>query len=210
MTPLAVVIPAKSTGAKSRLSGVLTPAQREEFTVLLLGDVIGVLKQAGLGRSSLVVSPDRKVLDAASRLGVRSVSEPEGKGVNSAVARGLREAGDADAVLVIPSDLPTLRSSELRRLASLSAGGIGAAISPSLSFDGTNALLFSTASPLPLSYDDDSFWNHLAAAARMGLPTAVCSAPGLMFDVDTPEDLRRLARSRVERPSARFARSAIG
>ena len=210
MTSLAVIIPAKSTGAKSRLSAVFTPQQREEFAILLLRDVIGVLKQAGMGRSSLVVSPDKKVLDVASRMGVRSVSEPGGKGVNSAVARGLREAGDADALLVIPSDLPTLRASELKHLASLRARGIDAAISPSLSFDGTNALLFSTASPFPLSYDDDSFWNHLAAAARKGLSTAICSAPGLMFDIDTVDDLRTLASSRAERPSARFARSIVG
>ncbi|MDE1853607.1 MAG: 2-phospho-L-lactate guanylyltransferase [Thaumarchaeota archaeon] len=210
MTSLAVIIPAKSTGAKSRLSAVLTPQQRVEFALFLLRDVIGVLNQAGLGRSGLVVSPDQNVLDAASSLGVRSVREPGGKGVNSAVARGIQEAGDADAVLVIPSDLPTLRASDLKHLSSLRARGIEIAIAPSMSFDGTNALLFPTASPLPLSYDDDSFWNHLAAAARSGLTTAVCSAPGLMFDVDTVDDLRTLAGSRVERPSARFARSVIG
>jgi 2-phospho-L-lactate/phosphoenolpyruvate guanylyltransferase len=203
-----VIIPLKSRDKKSRLAGALSAGQRREFSKLMLADVLRVLRRAGL-KSALAVSSDKEMLAEAARLGARVVREPKDSGVNSAVLLAARRSGTSGDLLVLPSDLALLRGPDLARALSLRAAGVDIVIAPSRAFNGTNALLFSASLPIPLSYDSDSFWNHLRAASRLGLTVGVCTAGGLMFDVDTPADLLALSRSRLPRGSVRFARRAL-
>ena len=209
MSGLAVIVPVKSAGRKSRLSAVLGRGEREEFTRILLSQVLHALRSSGLLRRCYVVSPDRDILEFAAKAGARPVREPSDAGVNAAVAAGLRAAGEGSDALVIPADLHLLLASELKRLLAARRSGSGVAIAPSVAFDGTNALLLPGGSRLRLSYDDDSFWNHLSGAARERLAVRVCTEPGLMFDVDSSGDLRKLAESGSTGPSATFARRAL-
>jgi 2-phospho-L-lactate guanylyltransferase len=43
-----VVIPYKKSSAKSRLSSVLTPEEREEFVEIMLNHVIDSVREAGI------------------------------------------------------------------------------------------------------------------------------------------------------------------
>jgi 2-phospho-L-lactate guanylyltransferase len=174
-----------------------------------LSDVLDALKKAGMAENCYVVSPDRQVLSLASRLGAKRIPEPRDNGVNSAVVRGMREASGFEDIMVVPSDLPLLKASDVRHLLTLRSRGPRTVIAPSLAFDGTNAYLFSRIDPITLSYDNDSFWRHLSDVAKKGLSVAVSSLPGVMFDVDSPEDFRMLARAQVNTPSAAFAREAL-
>ena len=207
MRDLAVVVPVKSAGKKSRLSGVLERPGREELARLLLSGVLDAVEKAGLLAACYVVSPDEEVLRLAALAGACGVNETKDRGVNSAVLRGMRASEPSDRVLVLPADLPLLEASELARL--VRRGSQEVVISPSAGFDGTNALLFPRRSPVPLSYDDRSFWNHVASAARSGSRVRVCTEPGLLFDVDTQGDLSALARGPSRAPSAEFARKMI-
>lgn len=209
MTSLAVLIPVKSSKVKSRLAGILSEDDRREFTRLLLSDVLGAFNRAGLIRHCYVVSSDHSILKLAAGLGAHLVEESGDSGVNSAVQKGLEETGFPESVLVVPSDLPLLRTSDIRHALKLRSSGLGVVIAPSKSFNGTNLLMFSGALKFRLSYDKDSFWNHIAAGARQGLSIGVCSGGGLMFDVDSPDDFRALARSRLPRRSVEFARRAF-
>ena len=200
----------KSAGKKSRLSGLLKKSDRDDFAGALLTDVLGVLRRARLLRSCAVVSSDRRVLDLAAGAGARTIAEPGDRGVNAAVELGISSADAAGGVLVIPSDLPLLRPSELTHLTAMRDRGADVCIAPSRSFDGTNALLFPVSAPLKLSYDRNSFWNHLSSAAHEGLSVGVCTEPGLMFDVDSPEEFVALARSRSAGLAARLARRVVG
>jgi 2-phospho-L-lactate/phosphoenolpyruvate guanylyltransferase len=208
LTPLAVLVPVKSSGPKSRLSGVLSAQERREFGELLLGEVLKTLRRAGLLGVSYVVSSDRRILELSKKLGSGTITEPQDAGVDSAVTRGIEEARFPDSVLVLPSDLPFIKASEIRHLLELGSLGLDVVLVPSSAFDGTNALLFKTTSGFALSYDDNSFWNHLKGAARKGLSVGVCSEPGLMFDVDSPADLGFLAHSKSDRVPSVFARRA--
>ena len=208
MKRLAVIIPVKSAARKSRLSGLLDRKEREEFARLLLEDVLGSLAGAGLLGRTYVVSPDTRMLALAARAGAVAVRERDDAGVNSAVSLGLGFTGDASSVLVIPADLPLLKPSDLLGL-EVRSQGMDVGIAPSRAFDGTNALVFAKPLRFPLSYDNDSFWNHLSGAARGGLSVGVCTERGLAFDVDSPEDFAALAGSRSKRPSAVFARRAL-
>ena len=201
-----MIIPVKSSGKKSRLAAVLDDGEREEFAMLLLMDVLGELKKARLLRSSRVVSPDGEILAAAERAGANTVQEKEAAGFDTAVTRGLRGVRGRPDVLILPADLPLLEAWELQHLLRIRAEGFDVALAPARAFDGTNAMLFSSAARVPLSYDDNSFWNHLSGAALRGLSVWVCTEPGLIFDVDSPSDFDALARSGSRRPSAEFAR----
>jgi 2-phospho-L-lactate/phosphoenolpyruvate guanylyltransferase len=204
-----VIIPVKSARKKSRLAGVLDGKGREEFVRLLLAEVLAELRKARLLGSSRVVSPDEEILELAERAGARAVSEKVAAGFDAAVERGLRGVRGHPDVLIIPADLPLLEAPELLHLLDARSDGFDVAIAPSRAFDGTNAMFFSLSAPVPLSYDDDSFRNHLSGAARRGLSVKVCTEPGLTFDVDTPADFEALARSKSKKPSAEFARRVM-
>ena len=206
MTPLAVLVPVKSSETKSRLAAVLSRKERREFTVLALSGVLGCIKDAGLIHSCHVISSDERFLGLAAQMGAGSIAEPRDEGVNAAVRRAVRELKGPETVLVLPSDLPLLKTSEIEHILSLKGGGLDVVVVPSRSFDGTNALVFSPRSGLPLRYDNNSFWNHLAGGARIGLSMGVSSETGLMFDVDSSGDLEVLARSRAGGAPVEFAR----
>jgi 2-phospho-L-lactate guanylyltransferase len=156
-----------------------------------------------------VISSDSEVLRLATKSGAGTVREARDEGVNAAVETGVAALRRPLKVLVLPSDLPLVRASHLRHIMSLSEV-LQVVIAPSASFNGTNALVFPPGVGPPLSYDNDSFWNHLRATGRKRLSVGVVSEPGLTFDLDSPEDLRRLARTAVSTPAAAFARRRIG
>jgi 2-phospho-L-lactate guanylyltransferase len=205
---LVILIPVKSKGAKSRLTKQLTASDRRKLTLLMLNDVLDVFKMTKLTKDCFVVSPDAEVLSIAERSGAGTIREERDMGVNAAVERGMSDTR-SENVMVIPSDLPFLVSSDIRRLLSLKSTGLKVVMSPSMGFDGTNALLFSRKTPIPLSYDRNSFWGHLGSAGSAKLSVGIYSGQGVMFDVDSPEDFLALARSRVKRRSVAFAKKVL-
>ena len=206
MNTLAVVVPVKSDGGKSRLSPVLTANERKAFARSMFLGLLGALTKAGLIGSCMVVSSDRDALKFAAALGARPVRERADSGVNSAVHAAMAAAPKAGEFLVLPSDLPLLRAPDVLGLLRLRALGPEIVLSPSSSFDGTNALLFPRDPSFPLSFDRDSFWNHLDGASGLGFSVGVCARRGIMFDVDSPADLMRLAGSKARSESAGLAR----
>jgi 2-phospho-L-lactate/phosphoenolpyruvate guanylyltransferase len=207
MSPPAILVPFKAGPAKSRLSPAMPPSQRKAFAYMTLLEVLVAVKGAGLLRRCYVVSSDDLALSLASSSGAKGIREPSDRGVNQAVAWGMSRA-KASEFMIIPSDLPTLAPEEVRRAISLKAVA-DVVLAPSRVFDGTNLLVISAARPVDLSYDEDSFWNHLRSAARKGLRLAVCTFPGFVFDVDSPEDFAELARLPINRPAASFAREVL-
>jgi 2-phospho-L-lactate guanylyltransferase len=204
----AVLIPFKANRRKSRLFLVLDANQRRRLAEMMLVDVLGVFRRIGLLTRCYVVSSDVKVLAFARRLGAQTIAEPRDKGVNAAVGTGMRTLGRDRDFMVVPSDLPLLSPAEVKMALKLKRC-FGCVISPSRSFNGTNLLIFSGNAAPALSYDSDSFWSHVGGAARKGLSLAVYCSEGVLSDIDTPEDLRALSRTRKRVASARFAREAL-
>jgi len=203
-----VLIPFKGKARKSRLSGLLGPPDRCRFAETMLLDVLDACRSAGLIGHSYVVSSDHTVLGAAVKTGANAIAEPSERGVNFAVDWATRKLKEHDEFMVLPSDLPWLRPSELRAALSWKSQ-FDLLLSPSRHFDGTNLLIFSRQSAIPLSYDSDSFWNHVAGAARKNLSLAVYCGMGVMSDVDSAEDFIGLSRARINTRSASFARKVL-
>jgi 2-phospho-L-lactate guanylyltransferase len=202
------LIPFKADRKKSRLFRILGQNQRRRLAELMLIDTLGALHKAGLLPRCYVLTSDRKVLALARRLGAQTIVESRDRGVNSAVGMGVRTLGRDRDFIVVPSDLPLLASDEIKNALTLKRG-FDCVISPSHSFDGTNLLIFSGKAAPALSYDSDSFWSHVRGAARKGLSLAVYCGKGVLFDVDTPEDLRALSHTRRRVLSVEFAREAL-
>jgi 2-phospho-L-lactate/phosphoenolpyruvate guanylyltransferase len=209
LTALAVLIPFKDAGVKSRLSGVMGVSERHEFALAMLRDVLGAFRAAGLAASCHVVTADAMAKDVAAKAGARLIPEPSAEGVNAAVRRGVEKLGPRTEYLVVPSDLPLLRRGDIRELLSMRGQGLDVVLVPSRAFDGTNALLFHGSGRIPLSYDDHSFWRHLEGAASLGMSLGVYSGDGVRFDVDTEDDFRALARTGKRRRSVTIARRAL-
>jgi 2-phospho-L-lactate/phosphoenolpyruvate guanylyltransferase len=187
----AVVVPVKGEDPKTRLSALLTAAQRRQLQVAMLEDTLQTLIKARMVGDAFVVSSDAEILEFAKRFGARAVIEPGDAGVNAAVNRGLGETAAYERQVVIPADLPLLTIEDLKAGPMLAREGAEVVISPSETFDGTNMLLVTRGVGLPLHYDDDSFRKHFASASARGLRVAVYYSRGVAFDIDRPADVHR-------------------
>ncbi|MDA4120784.1 MAG: 2-phospho-L-lactate guanylyltransferase [Thaumarchaeota archaeon] len=209
MKDLVVLIPFKARHQKSRLSEVMTPPQRRKLSEAMLLDVLDSFKSVGMLRACYLVTPDSDAVALAKEAGASGLVEPYDRGVNAAVALGMADLPQAEEVMVVPSDLPLLRKSEIKTALSYKSQGMDVVISPSRGFDGTNLLLFSKSRPIDLSYDKDSFWNHVQDSAARGHHLAVYTGAGFIFDIDSPTDLADLASSRAKKRSVSLARKAL-
>jgi len=208
LKPPAVLIPVKASDQKSRLGPLLRPRQRQELAELMLLDVLDAVGGAGLLPRCFVVSSSRRTRRLAVAAGAKTIEEGSDNGVNSAI-EGAMVGVDADDLMVIPSDLPLLRAAEIKKALLLREAGMEVVVAPSIEFDGTNLLLFTKSKPIELSFDRDSFWNHLEAAARKRLRVAVLSARGIRFDIDGVSHLRALAKEKSPSRAVTLARELV-
>ncbi len=204
----AILVPFKADRRKSRLSSLLEAAQRRRLAELMLCDVLSAFRDAGVLQSCYVVSSDRAAIALATASGARTVSEARDAGVNSAVRAGMRALRSAKRFMVVPADLPLLSSADVSRALELSRD-FDCVLSPSRAFDGTNLFAFPAERPPALSYDSNSFWNHVGSVSEEGFSLAVYCGRGVASDLDTPADLVRLSRSKGSPVSMEFAKEAL-
>jgi 2-phospho-L-lactate guanylyltransferase len=192
---LFAVIPVKPFAeGKSRLRPILPDAARRDLNRHMYEHVLEVAAAAIGAGGIIVVSADRAALDLARGRAAIAVREDNRAGLNAALRTGAATAvkRGAEAVLVLPTDLPAVSRDDIEALVRHADRSPFVIIAPDRSERGTNALLMSPPDAIGFSFGEDSFAAHLAAArARHMEPVAVRRA-GLAFDVDTPEDYRRL------------------
>jgi 2-phospho-L-lactate guanylyltransferase len=197
------VVPVKAfESAKSRLSTVASPEERERLARSMFDHVISVLRKATGLAGVLVVTDSARVADAAVRAGARVVQDPEGaSGLAGCIDCGLDEVRrlGAGAALVLVSDLPEVTIGDIALLVgALNRSDV--AIARDRGGAHTNALALRLDTEFPTSFGAiDSFRRHCETAERIGLSVAVLESPSLAFDVDTPEDYARLNRNRGSR-----------
>ena len=186
---LRTILPVKSLReGKGRLSEILGEAERNALNVSLLDHMLAVTAAFPGAAQTIVVSPDREVLDRAEAAGAQALLDDAG-GLNGALVLAARHAADqgADGILIVPVDLPRAQPGDLLALAS-SRNGV--AIVPDRRGVGTNALFVAPPTALAFRFGDNSFPAHLAAAREAGLSTEIDTLPNLAFDIDTPDDYR--------------------
>lgn len=195
MTPFAI-LPVKPLAAgKSRLAAILTDAERVAFNRRLTRHVLTVAIAALGADRTIVVSRDPAVLALARARRAIAVDEQGESGLNAALVQGTAEAQGrgADAVLVLPVDLPLLAPADIEAMIAAAAGAQPAAVvAPDRHEAGTNALLLAPPALLPFAFGQGSFAAHLESARRAGIEPIVVRREALAFDIDTTADHARL------------------
>ena len=194
---ITALIPVKGfRNAKQRLSALLGSAEREAFAEAMFRDVLRqVLRASGI-TETVVVTGDDKVAAIAGSLGARVMLERAETGETDAVdfARiSLKDAG-REAVLILPGDLPLLRSGDIEVvIGQVPDGQIApfALLVPSHDKLGTNALLLAPPDIIKLRFGYDSFSYHISQVSAQGLPIRYFENEHIALDIDEPQDLEK-------------------
>lgn len=202
------VLPVKSPQkAKERLSGFLLPAQRETLARLLYKQTLAALGQAdGIDRVAVVTS-DSDVAEHARRSGTLVFDENEqlshSASADAACLRAI-EMG-ASTVMLVPIDVPLVTPDDFSQLASAARPGL--IVVPSADGTGTNALVRTPPDVVESRFGPGSCRAHLDQARSKGVPAEVLRIHGLMFDIDTPEDVAELLTTSPDSEIAIFLRT---
>lgn len=188
------IIPMKGFAvAKTRLAGTLSPAQREGLARALYLDVLDMVGASG-AKGVSVVTPDGEVSHLARSARADVISDHGSGSMNGAIAAAFAHCrGRARVMLVVPADLPYLRSETLRQAAEASADGV--CLVEAERDGGTNLLGLRSRTEMKPHFGPGSFRRHLEAARIAGLRTTILTAADAAFDLDTAEDLSCLVRS---------------
>ena len=178
-------------GAKSRLGGTLDAEERRDLVdTMVYRTVHAALTTPGIA-DVLVVSPDHDARDQAAFLGARTLRQwSEGLNEGLDEARADATAGGADAIVILPIDLPLISPDTIaeltapiavvsdRPLVVLAADRHG---------QGTNGLVLAPPDAISFGFGRNSRATHAARAAEAGARYVELEGP-LSLDLDTPED----------------------
>jgi 2-phospho-L-lactate guanylyltransferase len=208
---IVAVLPVKSPrNAKQRLSGYLTPGQRETLARTMFEEVLATLTRVrNIGRI-IVASSDPDVLGHARNTGVDVLVEIEQKSHSLSADFAARHAAEAGArsVLLMPIDVPLVTPDEI---GSLLMGTLhGLIVVPSSDGTGTNALVRTPPDAIRSCFGPGSFQAHCGQAETLGIPLQVMHPPGILFDIDTPEDVAELIARAPESRVGRLLRQQTG
>ncbi|MFO1540563.1 MAG: NTP transferase domain-containing protein [Chloroflexota bacterium] len=203
MLRIAVVVLAAGAGTRFGGGKLLAPLAGRP----VLAHVLDAVGAAAPAATYLVVGPDGDALAAAAGAGVVTVvrNPDPGRGLASSVAIGVAAAAAGepapDAILVALGDQPRIRADVIAALAdaAATAAGAGAAFVAPRYADEPDAVV----NPVLLL---PAAWSRVAGlAGDRGLGPLLVADPGAVLrvpvaganpDIDTPDDLARLARGR--------------
>ena len=190
---IAAIIPVGTLeGAKTRLAGTLDAEERHDLVEGLLARTVETALAVDRLDDILIISPDPEVLTRAAEIGARTLRQRT-SGLNAGLAEARADvvAGGAEAILVLPIDLPFV-----------TAGAVIALLEPLIADEpathvvlatdrhgtGTNALGLRPPEVIDFSFGPGSRRAHRTAAETAGAAyTEVGGA--ITVDLDTPEDL---------------------
>jgi 2-phospho-L-lactate guanylyltransferase len=206
---LCVIVPVKPFAqAKSRLSPLLRRPLRATLARTLLAHTLDVVKAGSwkldASRGSwkvVVVSRDLMALNLARNKGAETILE-SGHDLNTALAEARTWATrvGAEAVLVLPADLPLLAVGDIQAIIEQAPAPPCAVIAPDRRQCGTNALLLCPPDALHFAFGPGSFDEYCAQAETSNVRLSVYHSPALAFDLDTPEDWELIRDTQYTNP----------
>jgi 2-phospho-L-lactate/phosphoenolpyruvate guanylyltransferase len=175
---------------KSRLSTILSEDERERLNHNLFVHTIEVLQRVEAITDILVVSRDSDVLTEARELNVRTVTENGTPELNNALRRAslFSKNFSTEGILIVPADLPLMRSQDVSDFLDVRGIPPVAIISPDRRGQGTNLLYTNPADLLTFSYGMDSFERHVSQAQMKDARVVVFENERIALDLDVPED----------------------
>jgi 2-phospho-L-lactate guanylyltransferase len=204
----AIIPVAALEGAKTRLGETLDAEERQELvTGLLTRTVVTALAVTRLD-DVLVVSPDPEVLARTAALGARTLRQ-RSRGLNPGIrdARDDAMAGGAEAVVILPIDLPFVTKAAIeailkpltREPAPTGEPARTVVLVPDRHGTGTNALALSPPDVIDVAFGPGSRAAHRhRAEAALARYVELADSP-LAVDLDTPDDLVLIESTGPER-----------
>jgi len=189
-----LVVPVKPFAeGKSRLATVLSWQQRRGLNQYLFHNLLTQAQAAQVFTGVVVVGRDPQVLAEVTWAQV-TFEQEEKQSLNEALEQGRRRAllQGAEAILILPADLPLLTVGDITQLYRLGQVQPHMVIAPSHD-GGTNALLLHPPQMIPFAFGEQSFTRHCTLADKVRLPYRIYKSPSLSFDLDWPKDLTQLA-----------------
>jgi 2-phospho-L-lactate guanylyltransferase len=203
------LLPVKSPhNAKQRLDGFLSAEQREKLARILYRQTLGALRQAeGIDRV-VVITNDSDVAEHARSSGTLVFEEDEqvshSVSADAACLRAIKLG--ATTVLLVPIDVPLVTPADFSRLAAAARPGV--VLVPSADGTGTNAIARTPPDVIESRFGPGSCRAHLDQARLKNVPADILRLPGLMFDIDTPEDVTELLATSHPGDVTAFLRTA--
>jgi 2-phospho-L-lactate guanylyltransferase len=188
-----VVVPSKSLDrAKSRLASVLSTAERRNLVLAMLGDVLATLAKSNGVQGIVVTSSDPAISALVASHGAELFSSDGDTDLSSALAstNGFLEQCGANAVMVVPGDIPLVGVSDIAAAVDAMGTGSSVTLAPDNLGFGTNLLAMSSPRLIPYSFGTDSFRRHQSAARAREIEPIILETPRLGLDIDAPADLR--------------------
>ena len=205
-----IVIPVKPLNrAKSRLAGVLSSEKRQELAIALFKHVLQVALSQRRALGTLVVSRDTQALAMAREHGANTMQEAGTPQLNIALQRASQVLIEwsAEAMLVLPADLPFVSVDDLGEIIRLGSekhtSDAHVVIATDKKHDGTNALYCRPPGIISFAYGQGSFERHTLRAEESGAKVDFYSSLHLQHDIDDPEDLW-IARDLVQKGFSRL------
>lgn len=183
-----VLVPLKRLdAAKTRLAGLLSPAERAVLMRALVGHAVGVARAAaGVERITIVSSgPGAGALAAELDVGWW---DDRGLPWNEALTAAMRAVVSEELAAIVSADIPLLEPAELEGLARATpARGIAIARARDA---GTNAVFMRPPAVLETCFGvPGSAARHAELARAAGLEAVIVDQPGTALDLDSPEDV---------------------
>ncbi len=205
------VVPVKDmTGAKQRLSPVLSAGERQGLYRAMLSDVLRALSSAPSLDGIAMITKDAEAELMAAEYGATIIPESENGGQTAAVAHGIAElmAREVETIVQIPGDVPLVTPAEIEQVIAAHLPAPAMTIVPARDEQGSNCVICSPPDSVALSFGDNSFFPHLEAARRAGIAPTIVPLAGLGLDIDTAADLEALLARPADTVSHRFLRDS--
>ena len=191
MKPKAI-IPFKKERAKSRLGGVLSEKEREEFAVRMLGDVLVALSESEIEEVEIISTCSEEQIKEDLKLGLnlelnlKLTVREDGRGLNEVLNEEIKD--EKEPVLIIMADVPLATPESINEIISREEDVV---ITPGRE-GGTNALFLRKPYKFAVSYYGISCLKHIETAKRRDLSYAIHDSFFISTDIDEVDDLIEL------------------
>lgn len=199
--------------AKSRLSGVLNPAERRALAQAMVEDVLSVLAGHPEISTLTLVSDDPGANMLAAKYGMRHWRESSlgCRGLNPVIAHccDLLFLESDQPIIVLHGDLPCLDAGDITAVLDELGQSNGLVVGCDRHQTGTNLLAFGPRSRIDFSFGVDSCARHLACARELGILALRLQRPGIALDIDELPDLAILLNE-IELGRAGYCAQLLG
>ena len=203
------VIPVKQISqAKQRLSKILSSEERRDFFSAMLEDVLSMMVKIDFFEKIILATNCPHAISIAGRHGITHFETGPDDGLNQAAGETvnhLLENGIRDMFL-IPGDIPLITEEEINSVLKAHPSAPSLTIIPSRDKLGSNCILLSPPSRMPLKFGPDSYFRHLEIAQTNGLKINPMVFPGFGLDIDEPKDLFELLKAEGNTRSQKYLR----